>query len=284
MKNVKCKMQNGIRFKRMLTPCIALVFFIFLSAFLNPTSQEYKLLNSLPFENVKFTTDNLGNAYVLLENQILQFDSVGKPKGVYAERNAGHLHSVDVSNPLKPLLFYPDFALLQVLDSKLALTSSVYLRNFNIIQPVAACQSTQGGYWVFDLQDYQLKKIDLNLQLKSESGNLMQTLGYAPFPNYMMEWDNNVYMNYPKSGILVFDQYGTYIKTIAITDLKSFQFIGNDLLYVKENKMMKHNLKTLEESEVLLPAHDSLVCARIENPSVGQLYLLTTSSLNFYSY
>ncbi len=259
------------------------VLFIFLSAFIIP--QEYKLLNSIPFENVKFTTDNLGNAYVLVENQILQFDSIGKPKAVYAERNAGHLHSVDVSNPLKPLLFYPDFAQLQVLDSKLALQSTVYLRNFNIIQPVAVCQSNQGGYWIFDLQDFQLKKIDLNLQLKSESGNMMQTLGYSPFPNFILESENSVYMNNPKTGILVYDQYGTYIKTIAITDLKSFQIIGNDLLYVKENKMMKHNLKTLQESEVLLPQHDSLVGGRIENPSsAGQLYLLTTSSLNFYSY
>jgi hypothetical protein len=263
---------------------ILVVFFIFLSSFSSFPSQEYKLLNSIPFENVKFTTDNFGNAYVLIENQLLQFDSIGKPKGVYAERNAGRLHSVDVSNPLKPLLFYPDFAQLQVLDSKLALQSSVYLRNFNIIQPVAVCQSSQGGYWIFDLQDYQLKKIDLSLQLKSESGNIMQTLGYSPFPNFLLEWENAIYMNNPKTGILVFDQYGTYIKTIAITELKSFQIIGDDLLYIKENKMMKHNLKTLEESEVLLPPHESLVSARLENASVGQLYLLTTTSLNFYSY
>jgi hypothetical protein len=32
---------------------------------------------------------------------------------------------------------------------------------------------------------------------------------------------------------------------------------------------------------VLLPPHDSLVSCRIEHK---QLYLLTTSSLNFYSY
>ena len=100
-------------------------------------------------------------------------------------------------------------------------------------------------------------------------------------PDFLLEWDNNIYMNNPKTGILVFDQYSSYIKTIPITELKSFQIIGNDLLFVKENKMMKHNLKTLQENEVLLPPHDSLVCSRIEQQ---QLYLLTTSSLSFYSY
>jgi hypothetical protein len=256
---------------------------VFNFSFLIPL-QDYKLINSVPFENARLTTDNLGNAYVMVENQLLQFDTAGKPKAVYAERNAGHLQSVDATNPLKLVLFYPDFAQLQILDSKLALQSSVYLRNFNIIQPVVACQSNQGGYWIFDLQDYQLKKIDMNLQLKIESGNLVQTLGFSPLPNFIVEWDNKIYMNNPKTGILVFDQYGSYIKTIPITDLKTFQFIGSDLLYVKENKMMKHNLKTLQENEVLLPPHDSLISGRLENPSGGQLYLLTTAALNFYSY
>jgi len=244
-------------------------------------AQEYRLINSIPFTDAKLTTDNLGNAYVIIDNQLLQFDTLGKPKATYSERNAGQLHSVDVTNPLKPLLFFPDFAQLEILDSKLALQSSIYLRNFNVIQPVAACQSVQGGYWIFDVQDYQLKKIDLNLQLKSESGNVAQTLGYSPFPNFLVEYENNVYMNNPKTGILVFDQYGTYVKTIAIDSLKSFQFINNEMLFVKDNKMMKHNLKTLQENEVLLPSHDSLVCSRIEQQ---QLYLLTISSLNFYSY
>src|SRR5438105_2852509 len=233
---------------------LSILFFIS-TAF---SEQEYRLINSIPFINAKFTTDNLGNAYVIMENQLLQFDSLGKPKATYAERNAGQLHSIDATNPLKPLLFYPDFAQLQILDSKLALQSSIYLRNFNIIQPVAVCQSNQGGYWIFDLQDYQLKKIDLNLQLKFESGNVMQTLGYSPVPNFLLEWDNNIYLNNPKTGILVFDQYSNYIKTIPITELKSFQIIGNDLLFVKDNKMMKHNLKTLQENEVLLPPHESL--------------------------
>src|SRR3569832_62450 len=91
-------------------------------------ADEYHLINSIPFTGAKLTTDNFGNEYVIIENKLLQFDTLGKPKANYSERNAGQLHSIDVSNPLKPLLFFPDFAQLQVLDSKLALQSSVYLR------------------------------------------------------------------------------------------------------------------------------------------------------------
>jgi len=212
---------------------------------------------------------------------LLEFDQNGKPKANYSETSLGNLHSVDVSNPLKILLFYPDFAQMQLLDSKLTLQSSIYLRNFNIIQPVAVCQSNAGGYWVFDLQDYQLKKIDLNLQLQYQSGNLNQTLGYTLFPNFIIEWEGKVYMNNPSTGILVFDQFGSYMKTIAVTGLKNFQIMNTDLIYTKENKCMRFDTKTFSENEILLPVHDSLVSTRFEQ---HQLYLLTTASLNFYSY
>src|ERR1044072_2751903 len=80
---------------------------------------NYTLIRSIPFTNASFTTDNLGNAYVIAENQLLQFDGNGKPKGNYSESNLGVLRSVDASDPLKILLYYPDFTQINILNSKL---------------------------------------------------------------------------------------------------------------------------------------------------------------------
>ena len=55
---------------------IAISFFL-LTAF---STGEYRLMNSIAFDHAKFTTDNLGNAFVIMENQLLEFDSIGKPK------------------------------------------------------------------------------------------------------------------------------------------------------------------------------------------------------------
>ena len=63
---------------------ILFVFFTFSSA----ENEDYKLINSIAFPNAKFfTTDNLGNAYVIVENQLLQFDALGKPLANYNENN-----------------------------------------------------------------------------------------------------------------------------------------------------------------------------------------------------
>src|SRR5436190_13567133 len=88
-------------------PILITFAFFFTSA----VSDDYKLLNSIPFQGVTFfTSDNLGQAYVVVENQLLQFDSNGKPVANYSEKNLGNLRFVDASNPMKILLFYPDFA------------------------------------------------------------------------------------------------------------------------------------------------------------------------------
>jgi hypothetical protein len=245
------------------------------------SSDQYNLIKSIPFSGAVLTTDNLGNAYVIVANQLLEFDPMGKPKANYSENNHGILRSVDASNPLKLLLFYPDFAQINILNNKLSLQSTVDLRPIGILLPTLICNSNNDGYWVFDQQDFQLKKIDLNLQVKIESGNITQSTGYNVQPNFLLEKDYFVYLNNPETGILVFDMYGTYFKTIPFKNIQSFQIIGDELLYVENNKLISFNLKKLEEKEILLPLSDSLLNARIEQK---ELFLLTTASLNFYSF
>jgi hypothetical protein len=242
---------------------------------------DYNLIKSIPFSNAVLTTDNFGNAYVIAENQLFQFDGDGRPRATYSENNLGILRSVDASNPLKILVYFPDFTQINILNSKLALQSTVNLRSLGIMQPTLICNSNNEGYWIFDLQDFQLKKISLDLQVKHESGNISQSTGYNILPNFLVESDNFVYLNNPETGILVFDLYGTYFKTIPLKNLKSFQVINDEILFLDQNKLISFHMKKLEEKEILLPPHDTLVNARIEQK---ELFLLTTTSLNFYSF
>lgn len=256
--------------------------FVCLLVFCALVSDEYKLINSIPFSNATFiTSDKLGNVYVVIENQLLQFDPRGKPLANYSETNLGSLQYVDAGNPMKILLFYPDFARIIILDSKLSPQSTIDLRTLNINQPIVACNSKEDGYWVYDREDDQLKKIDLNLQIVQQSGNLTQQVGYQMQPTLMTEENGLVYINNPSNGILVFDRFGTYYKTIPYPNLKNFQVIENDVLFINNNKLLRYDSKTIEEKQILLPYKDSIVAARIEQ---HQLYLLTSDSLNFYSF
>ena len=270
--------ENITKMLRSLFNPILIILFIFCSA----ENEDYTMINSISFSKAKyFTTDNLGNAYVVVENQLLQFDPFGKPVSNFNENNLGVLDYVDAGNPMKILLFYPDFARIIILDSKLSLQSSINLRAIAINQPLAACNSKENGYWVYDREDDQLKKVDLNLQVIQQSGNLTQRIGYQIQPGTMIEENGFVYLNNPATGILVFDRFGTFYKTIPYPNLADFQVIGKDVLFINKNRLLRYDSKSLSEREVILPIQDSIRLARIEH---HQLYLLTNDSLNFYSF
>jgi primosomal replication protein N len=244
--------------------------------------EGYTLISSIPFPGATFfTTDKLGNSYVVVENQLLQFDPAGIPLANFSLKSVGNLRFVDASNPMKILLFYPDFAQIIVLDAKLSLQSQIDLRSLRIFQPLTACTSKENGYWIYDREDDVLKKLDFNLQVVAESGNLSQVIGYQIRPGLMVEENGLIYINNPETGILVFDRLGTYYKTISYQNLVSFQVIDKDVLFITNNKLMRLEFKSLSEKEVLLPQHDSIRIARIEQ---DKLYLLTSDSLNFYSF
>src|SRR4051812_490974 len=135
----------------------SIYLFVTMFVLCSAVTQEYILINSIPFvQPVSLTTDRLGNAYTLVENQLLQFDVKGKPKANYSESSLGIVRAVDVSNPLKILVFYSDFAKIILLDSKLAFQSEIDLRSIQINQPLAVCMSEENGYWVYDREDDQL--------------------------------------------------------------------------------------------------------------------------------
>ncbi len=243
---------------------------------------DYQKINSIAFSHTSFiTTDKLGNAFVVIGNQLLQFDPSGKPLANFSRSNLGAIRSIDASNPMKIVLFYPDFAQMIILNSKLAEQSTINLRNATINQPVIACGSENGGFWIYDNEDDQLKKLDLSLQIIYQSGNLTQTLGYKIQPRFVVESGGYVYLNDPKNGILIFDLFGTYYKLLPFKGLKSFQVIDQNVLFVDSNKLFRYDSKSAIEEEVLLPPHDSILNARIEGQ---QLYLLTSDSLSFYSF
>jgi hypothetical protein len=255
----------------------SLIFLVFTSL-----TVDWQLVKTIPFTEITaFTTDNLGNAYVVSENLLLQFDNNGKPLNHYDEKNLGRLVYVDADNPLKILAFYPDFAQINILNSKLALQTTIQLRGLGIEQPLLICNSkVDYGIWVYDRQDFKLKKIDLNLQVTREGANIPQLIGKEINPRFLIEGGNYVFMSDPDMGILFFDQYGTYFKTLPVKNVYYMQATEEELFYVSNGSLYTYNFKTLLEQSVSLPVNDSLNAAR-----VGQhrLFLSANNELKIFS-
>ncbi len=198
--------------------------------------------------------DNLNNLYLVNNSEIKKYDEKGELQFRYSDMQLGNIGSVDVSYPLRPLVVYPDLNYLVLLDNTLSSNrGKVNLLDYNISLGMLACSSVQNHFWIYDAMQFALIRTDENFKQVTATGNLSQILGIDFAPTSMVEFANKLYINNPKTGILIFDIFGTYIKTIPITGIRDFQIFENELIYLKNNHIIRYNTLLFETKEVELP-------------------------------
>lgn len=239
-----------------------------------------KKVAEIEFKADGFTTDNLGNIYLRRAEELKKFDQNGKLLNLYSDKSLGRISSVDASNFLKLVVFYKDFSKVVFLDNMLAPTGEpIHLQRFQLEQATLAASSHNNGLWLYHQFEFQLIRLGQNMKPSHQTPNLMQLLGYPLSPNFLVEVNNVVYLNNPETGILIFDVYGTYNKTIPIKGLQSFQVFENKIFYFKDNEFKSFNMKTMEESTIAVPEQNP-IDVRIEKK---RMYVLCKGFLAIYA-
>ena len=110
----------------------------------------------------QFAADNLGNVYVLTPAGLLiKLNNKGDSLNVFNDvRRYGTVYAIDVTNPMKVLLYYKDFSTVVMLDRYLSRINMIDLRKSGIFQAKAMGLSYDNNVWIFDEQSAKLKKID----------------------------------------------------------------------------------------------------------------------------
>lgn len=189
--------------------------------------------------------DNLLNVYTIKGTEMVKYDKNGERQFRYSDKQLGDIGGVDVTFPLRPLLTYPGINYVVMLDNTLSNNrGNINLMNHNIDLGTLACTSVQNHFWFYDAMNFKLIRTNENFRPVVETGNLAQILRIGAMePNYMKEFANRVYVNNPSTGILVFDIFGTYIRTIPIMGLSGFQINENELIYFYESNLYRYHLR-----------------------------------------
>ncbi len=126
------------------------------------TDTSFRAMNTIKGDIIAFTVDNLDNIYLLSStNQVKKLNNKGDSAAIFNDvKKFGKATLIDVSNPLKILLYYRDFATIVVLDRFLTILNTIDLRKQNILQVRAIGQSYDNKIWVYDELENKLKKID----------------------------------------------------------------------------------------------------------------------------
>ncbi|MEY3195611.1 MAG: hypothetical protein RIQ78_1708 [Bacteroidota bacterium] len=154
------------------------------------------------------TGDNLANIYLITsENAVVKLDSLGRKVASFTNNRLGRAGFLDVSNPLKVLVWYPDFQTVIVLDRSFTELGRLRMADAGLYAVRVVAMAFDGHLWVYDDAVSKAIKLSLDGAVLLESPPLQ-----VYFPNRFAvtnigDSGQGVYLNAPMSGLCVLDQY-----------------------------------------------------------------------------
>lgn len=265
-----------------LIATILLTFFLGASSFAQQDS-SFLLLRTYRGNIADAAMDNLDNIYIVSSTgQIKKFNASGDSVAVYNQvKNFGTLYSIDVTNPLKILLFYKDFSTVVVLDQLLANLSTVDLKKFSILQPDAIGLSYDNNIWVFDEYDNKLKKINEQGKRLLETPDFRNIFSQTIAPQKIISNDGFVYLADTASGIFVFDNYGSFKKRIPLRNWQSIAVNNNNIISTSNEMITVYNTATLLQTQKKTPFFKPYFRSFIAS---HKFVTFSTTSLQIYQY
>ena len=222
------------------------LIFIFILRCFPSNAQDSLLLIKCP----QIKVDNIGNIYAINKDVITKYFTNQQIK-TFSIKTYGTLTNIDVSNALRILLYFNDFQKILFLDSQLSQNGDVIeLSQLGYEQTLLVCSSFNNGFWIYHQANNELIRFNQSLEISIKTGNLKRILSQDIRPNFMLEHNGKLYLNSPNIGILVFDIYGSYLKTIPLKNLNSFQIHYPYIFYLIDTTFCSYSIETFENIDI----------------------------------
>ena len=246
------------------------------------SDSSFQFIRSIKGNFSYFNVDNLDNVYLVTNtNQLKKIDEKGDSVGVFNDvKRYGNPSSIDVTNPLKILLYYKNYATVVILDRLLSLRNIINFRKQNIFTVQTIATSYDNNIWLFDEQDYKLKKIDETGKLLQETTDWRILFDSVPSPTRLIDRDSYIYLYDPGKGFYIFDYYGGYKNRLAFLNWNNVEVSGKNLYGFNNNILYSYELNSFGLRTWQLPAFFGVYSAiKAMN---GKLYLLNDNGLDIY--
>ena len=267
---------------------IILSFLCFSASVANPFATQaqndssFQFLKTIKGDFTYFNVDNLDNIYLITKNnQLKKLHANGDSVAVFNDvKKYGNPDFVDVTNPLKSLLYYKNYSTVVVLDRLLTQRNTINLRKQNIFYVNTVTLSYDNYMWLFDEEDFRLKKIDEEGKLLQSTTDWRMLFDTVPAPVKIIDRDNFVYLYDPAKGFYIFDYYGGFKNRLAFLNWTNVEVNGTTVYGFEETKLYSYQLKSLQLKEYKLPAFfGKYISIKAMN---GLVYLLNERGVDVY--
>jgi hypothetical protein len=201
----------------------------------------------------KFYIDRLENYYFQKNNAITRTDKNFREIASYDYKGFGNISFVDVSNPFKTLIFYKDLNRLVYLDNYMAeLRAPILLDDLQLYNVDAACNSSQGGFWVYDSQNTQAVLVNSDLT-KVQQGVNLYSLVESSSAKSILESNNFLFLLFESGQVIILDKFGSFYKNINYLNVRYFDVFNDIAYFVNDSELTIYNIQTGEVGSYALP-------------------------------
>lgn len=195
-------------------------------------------------EAIDFQVDDLGYIYTIEDFSVIKFNDRGDTLFVFSRMDLGEVSQLDVSNPLRPLVFYKETSNLCVLDNTLSEQRllSFWNNNFGMVEMIASGVSQQ--FWVYDAINKELLLVDERMDIRARSGYLPGVTGIDIDFAGMAERHEQLFIADSNFGIWVFDRFGTLTHRLPISGIQGIRAHADAIIVCANQEFWKYSYET----------------------------------------
>ncbi|MBK7937108.1 MAG: hypothetical protein IPJ82_08420 [Lewinellaceae bacterium] len=230
------------------------------------------------------TADNLSNIYLIAaDNAIEKYSSDGRLLTRYTNKRLGQAASIDVSNPLKVLVWYPDFRMAVFLDRSLTVLGELNLISAGYPEVRSLAAARDGNIWIYDEVRFRLLKITPEGEKRFESQDLTLLEPTPRFVSCIRENNDHVYLADSTQGVFVFDVFAQFDRLfVPLYSAKDFVIADDQIHYLAGHRIIAERLSVRASRETGIPTE--LLQKSITCLAPNRLLVLKENLIEIYKY
>lgn len=237
-------------------PVLRLLIFSLLVANSALMAQHADTLNAgllIPVQAKWATSDNLGQVYLVTTGNALEkYAPDGRLLTRYTNNRLGNIHSVDVSNPLKVLVWFADFRTVVFLDRSLTPLGELNLISAGFPEVRTVASAADGNIWLYDEIAFQLRKLNPDGTQLFESQPLNLLLPGRQQITCLRDDGQGVFASDPEQGLFHFDAYAQLVRTLPLKGINTFQLTREGLVYLSDGRLQAIVFPAMNQTEKII--------------------------------
>lgn len=219
------------------------------------TTDTLKASTGLAVDARLATTDNLKQIYVFTAGYAFEkYSPELRLLGRYSNNRLGTPAAIDVSNPMKILLWYADFRTVVILDRNMTVLGELNLIQAGFPEVRTIASARDGNLWIYDEVAFKLRKINPEGQVLFESQDLNLVFDSRLSISCLYESNASLFAADAQIGLLQFDNYAQFSRSLPWKDITQFIVDDNLLYFFQDNSLHVKQLQGWGAAYHRLPA------------------------------